>query len=598
MQRVRIGPVDLPADPDFAQIDARLEELFGAHWNHLETPRRPSQSADAETATAKGIGERVLAVAAYLQLSARIPVLSSGQLLKLFMSGARTAPRWTFDANVPRVAGVAQSITLGAFRCAIRTLQWCSQADAGAQPAWVQEELDRKFVKPASRALSETGKSGISIATGAFLAGIPFEYIGSGQYLLGWGSKSLRTQRSSIATDSLIGSKLATSKSAATWQLRLAGLPVPDHRLVKSDVDSLAAASELGWPVVVKPNDRERGEGVSVNIGSEAGLSAAFARARKFSSRVLVEKHVAGVCHRVLVVRGHVLMVVKRNPQQVEGDGKRSIAELIDAKNHDNLRKAPWARAAAWPAASELIDWLASRGLTPESVPAADEAVSLRPIESVTWGGHSELVTEHMHAENADLCIRAAALLGIDVAGVDLITRDIAVPWYENGGVVNEVNHAPFFAVKPERKHLLRQFVEALLPAGGRIPVDLVIGDELALERGRELQQKRCAKAMRCYLVSATSTLRPDGSQLGTTATGLYERTRALLLDPRVDAIVMVAQDDGLLTTGLPVDRLALVDTTFAAGHPWAQKLAAWASRFRVTPRGGTSTPAPTGPAE
>lgn len=227
------------------------------------------------------------------------------------------------------------------------------------------------------------------------------------------------------------------------------------------------------------------------------------------------------------------------------------------------------------------------------SVPAKGEVVPLRDFESMQWGGHSEVVTDRIHPENAELCCRAAALLGIDVAGIDLITSDIGKPWNENGGVINEVNHAPFFGAKPERKHLLREFAENLLPEGGRIPLDLVIGGQGAIERGRELQKERCTRQERCFLVADGCTVRPDGSLLATTAKGLYLRARALLLDRNVDSIVLVAENDRLLETGLPVDRISTLDASIAASEPWAQRLCAWANRFKVTEPPERADPTP-----
>jgi len=579
LRHVQIGPFRMHIDDDIERLDADLESLFGPDWDHLEPASRQPAPAD-DNAWARMIGERILAVAAYLQRSARIPALTSGHLLEASVSRASPAPAWAFAAEVPVVDGVPPRISNGAYEQAIRTLAWCSSGADRPSASAFQDELEHRFVKPAGRALQETGKSGIFVAMGAFLADVPFAHIGSGRYLLGWGSRAVLTHRSSVGTDSAIGCKIATRKSLSADLLRIAGLPVPENHLVGSPEQALKAAERLAWPVVVKPNDRERGEGVTIGIRSEAGLRKAFAQARHLSQSVLVEKHVEGVCHRVLVVRGRVLLVVKRNPQQVEGDGARSIEALIDAKNLENQQKPPWARAAALPALSEIKEWLAARSLEPGHIPEEGEVVPLRPFESVLWGGHSEVITEHIHPENADICLRAAFLLGIDVAGVDLITTDISVPWRENGAVINEVNHAPLFAVKPQRKHLLREFVEAILPDGGRIPVHLVIGGREALKRGRDLQMARCADGERCFLTAGDSTLRPDGSVMPSTMDGLYGRTRSLLLDRTVDSIVMVAEDDRLLETGMPVDRLQSVDETCTDGNDWAHRLAVWARRF------------------
>ncbi|MDB4881305.1 MAG: cphA [Gemmatimonadetes bacterium] len=51
--------------------------------------------------------------------------------------------------------------------------------------------------------------------------------------------------------------------------------------------------------------------------------------------------------------------------------------------------------------------------------------------------------TDEMHPVNRTLCELAAGAIGLDVAGVELRTTDIAVPFAENGAVVSEIEASP-----------------------------------------------------------------------------------------------------------------------------------------------------------
>lgn len=123
--------------------------------------------------------------------------------------------------------------------------------------------------------------------------------------------------------------------------LRVAGLPAPIHGLVTAESDAISAAKKIGYPVVIKPSDRDRGEGVTVDVSDEAGLQLAFAHAKESSrsKQVIVERQVAGVCHRLFVANDKLLYAVKRHPMSVTGDAQHTIQELVDAEVANQANK-------------------------------------------------------------------------------------------------------------------------------------------------------------------------------------------------------------------------------------------------------------------
>ena len=92
--------------------------------------------------------------------------------------------------------------------------------------------------------------------------------------------------------DSAIGRRLCPNKRLAAALLRTAGLPIPIHREAASPEEALSVAEVLGWPVVVKPADRDRGEEVTVNITTPTELHSAWQKARTFSANILVERQI------------------------------------------------------------------------------------------------------------------------------------------------------------------------------------------------------------------------------------------------------------------------------------------------------------------
>ena len=67
------------------------------------------------------------------------------------------------------------------------------------------------------------------------------------------------------------------------------------------------AAARLGYPVVVKPLDQAQGVGVHVRLKDAEAVRRAYAEARTHSDKALVESHVEGRDHRMVIFRGRLI---------------------------------------------------------------------------------------------------------------------------------------------------------------------------------------------------------------------------------------------------------------------------------------------------
>jgi hypothetical protein len=189
-----------------------------------------------------------------------------------------------------------------------------------------------------ARHIEKAGFKGFN--TGHFLAaaaelGVPWRRLRGQLVQLGQGANARWLESSWTDRTSAIGSGLARNKQAGAALLRINGLPVPDHHLVETADEALRQAQALGYPVVVKPVDRDGGEGVRAGLEDAAAVRAAFDEALKLSARVLVEKHVPGRDYRLQVVDGEVQGVLERVPGGVVGNGRDSVRVLLEQQNHD-----------------------------------------------------------------------------------------------------------------------------------------------------------------------------------------------------------------------------------------------------------------------
>jgi cyanophycin synthetase len=413
------------------------------------------------------------------------------------------------------------------------------------------------------------GKSTFQVMRVAHQMKIPFMHLGGGVHQLGWGKHLQLIDRSATLADAAMGARVAQDKAISALFLRRAGLPVGSHQLVKTQADALAAAQRLGWPVVVKPADRERGEGVTVQVRDDAALLKAFELAMQMSKsgRILVEKHVEGVCHRLFVAHGKLLYAVKRWPRSVFGDGVHTVDALLEQAQTRNNEQPPWLRDAPLPLDAATLQALKAQGLDGSSVPASGQRIHLRDIESTQWGGWDEEVTDHLHPDNLAMALQAAQLLGLSVAGVDVISSDITVPWHQNGAIINEVNHAPLLGGGEISRRYIPEFLRGLMQGDGRIPIEVFVGGAQALQMAMDRMAELALTQSGIYLTSHDSTCcsneigqAPEPVHL--TCQGLTARVKALLMDRKVAVLLVVAPT----REALQLDPGSSPGVTFEAG--------------------------------
>lgn len=545
-----------------SQLDPWLARILDCTVEALPTVKL-SSLVDAEALPVQWLQRCLLFAMEFLKIS-RVPVFDPPSILSCTPSSAHPH-KWVGAVLLPLVDLIPRSAYETAFNVSFQICAWT------VDKVFTEEYLKQfdatvlaQVILPLSKRLP-MGTSTLPLLKVAHQNGIPFMHLGGGVYQLGWGSNARRIDRSITDQDTAIGSKLAQDKVYTIALLRMAGLPAPVHAVVTNKKAALAAALDLGWPVVVKPSDRDRGEGVTVDVTDEPGLTTAFDLAIKCShgKQVIVERQVEGVCHRLFIANGKLLYAVKRLPIGVTGDGQHSVAELVAAEYQFQQRKPAWKRSEIKPLDDLARAAINAAGYTESCIPDERVMVPLRRIESTNWGGINQEVSEDVHPENLRIAIAAANLFGLNVVGVDLITTDVTRPWFDTGAVINEVNFAPLLGGREVSRQYVKPFLEDLVVGNGRIPVEVYCGGDAAMKAALARQHALSAAGQHCVLTSRKVTLTPSGDSWRMPFSQDYYRVRALVLSSQVDALVLVVQSDEFLDTRLPlesVDRVELVD--------------------------------------
>ena len=329
------------------------------------------------------------------------------------------------------------------------------------------------------------GPSTRSIVEAARRREIPVRRLNDGSLVrLGIGAKQRRILAAETDGTSAIAESIAQDKELTRCLLAEAGIPVAQGKPVVSADEAWQVARELGLPVVVKPQYGNQGRGVSIGLTTEEEVHQAYATAAADGAAVVVECCLQGDDYRLLVVGGNLVAVARRCPPVVVGDGATTVRGLVARLNADP-RRCPDHAGSLSPVPLDPVTMalLAEQGLTADTVPESGQRVLLRRNANLSTGGTAEDVTDQVHPEIARLAIEAAQIVGLDIAGIDLMATRIDQPLADQQGGVVEVNACPGLRMHLEptagqARDVGAAIVDMLFPAptDGRVPVAAVTG--------------------------------------------------------------------------------------------------------------------------
>jgi cyanophycin synthetase len=461
--------------------------------------------------------------------------------------------RMVFRARDEHVARLALEEGHRLLMCAINAMSF----DTAAAVQRLRDRVEACYLGPSTA----------SIVAAAADRHIPHMRLNGGNLVqLGYGARQRRIWTAETDLTSAIAEGIAREKDLTKSLLKACGVPVPEGVVVETAQAAWEAAQDLGLPVVVKPTDGNHGRGVSLDLTLEADIKAAFEVADKEGSDVMVERFISGQEHRLLVVGGKVVAAARGETVSVLGDGQATVQQLIDLQINTDPRRGdtedfPLGRIRPEEDGAVMLD-LRRQGLTPQAVPVAGRQVLIQRNGNVAID-----CTDDVHPEVAHVVSLAARMVGLDIAGVDVVAQDISRPLQDQGGAVVEVNAGPglLMHLKPAegqprpvgRAIVDHLFAPTLADNGehpGRIPIVGVAGTQdthvisrlvawlmnlaghhvgLACRDGLFLNRRRVERGSSAH----------------------FEAGRRLLINRSVDAAVFENSAESILRDGLAYDR-------------------------------------------
>ncbi|MDO8441948.1 MAG: cyanophycin synthetase, partial [Polaromonas sp.] len=409
------------------------------------------------------------------------------------------------------------------------------------------------------------GPSTASIVAAATDRRIPHIRLNDGNLVqLGYGASQRRIWTAETELTSAIAEGIAGDKDLTKSLLASCGVPVPEGEIVDSVEAAWTAAQEIGLPVAVKPSDGNHGRGVSLDLNTQEQIESAFHLAARHGSAVMVEHFVRGHEHRLLVVGGRLVAAARGEIAAVTGDGRSSVAELVEAQLNTDSRRGP---AEDFPLSRIRVDTdtailleLQRQGLSPASVPVAGREVLIQRNGNVAID-----CTDEVHPDVGHLVCLAARIVGLDIAGVDVVTQDISRPLHAQGGAVVEVNAGPglLMHLKPAEgapRPVGRAICDHLFPEtpesthSGRIPVVGVAGAVGTQSIARLVAWLLQLSGRHTGLACKSGLFLDERCLDASDCTG-SEAGQRLLINRAVQAAVFENGADTILRSGLAYDR-------------------------------------------
>jgi len=460
-------------------------------------------------------------------------------------------------------------------RAAVRLCQ--SIVDTGTYP---QEELAQDLADLRDLCNNAAlGPSTETIVKEAQARNIPWLLLSARAMVqLGYGVHQKRIQATLSSFSGILAVELACDKEGTKTILKDGGIPVPRGTVIQY-LDELQDAIEEvgGFPIVIKPLDGNHGRGISIDVKTQQEAEEAYdlASAASKTRSVIVERYYKGSDHRILVINGKVAAVAERIPAHVVGDGRSTVEELIEITNQDPNRGDGHANVLTKITIDKTaLNVLEKQGYELTSILAHGEIAYLRATANLSTGGIAVDRTDEIHPENVWIAQRVAKLIGLDIAGIDVVTEDIRKPLKEVDGVIVEVNAAPGFRmhVAPSRglpRNIAAPVIDMLFPPGtpSRVPILAITGTNGKTTTSR-LISHICRQTGKVVGFTTTDGVYIDDYLVEKgDNTGPYSASM-ILKDPTVEIAVLETARGGILRSGLAFNQCDVgVVLNVAADH-------------------------------
>jgi len=368
-----------------------------------------------------------------------------------------------------------------------------------------------------------------------------------------------KSVRATITSDtSFIAVETAGNKYLTNLMLKDAGVPVLQTVVCKSIDEVMAFKYAINKPIVIKPSGGYQGKYLTTNLTSDDEIIEAYKLSVTYEEDVLAQEYFKGASYRLLIIDYKFVAATLLTPPFITGNGVDSIQVLIDKLNQNPERQiGDKGKLSKVEIDDTTLHLLSKFNYSLQTILKSGEELFLKYSGNLRLGGSATDVTDIVHPFNKFLAERAAEVIGLNVAGIDVLSPDISQSMLDNNAVILEVNAAPDFRMhlnptynKPQ--NVAKELVNMLFPynAKTRVPIFSVTGT--------------AGKTITAFLLNYC--LKNEGYNVGLTTTeGLFITNKRLMLgdmtypesvalvlkDPKIDCAILETSLEGIIRRGL-----------------------------------------------
>ena len=429
-------------------------------------------------------------------------------------------------------------------------------------------------------------ESGIPILAALHALDVDFFPIEGDIVQLGQGANSRLLYGSSVEADSAVGIQVSDLKYTAYKRFKMAGIPTPVTYPVRIKAHAMHALRRIEGAKVVKPEGGNRGEGVHTHLVTDDEVLSAVEEAIKFSAlgTALIQPQLKGECHRIQIINSEFIYANTRFPKSIVGNGRDTLEVLVAQANSKLQEMAARKRLKAFPMDEEARRTLSVQGLSEDTIIPLGQRVLLRSVTSVRDGGAGKNISTTIHPANIAIAMEAAQACGLGSAGVDFYSEDPTVPWYENGGMILEVNNRPHVFNRPSDRATSPtawRMIQALRQGADKIPIHVFVGTTEASQSALMRQKSLVASGVLAWCISTWGIHTPEGTAIPVDDPATH--VLPLFGNPRVAAVCLVVGEWGA-NYALPIRHITTLQSAqvHADGVPHPRWLAVLERLYKI----------------
>jgi len=203
------------------------------------------------------------------------------------------------------------------------------------------------------------------------------------------------------------------------WQKN--NIPIPKTITAFSLPEAKREIRKIPLPLVIKDAQASQSKNIWVNISN---LPKALSILKNLFSNlltktVIIQEFIRGKEFRILVLKDEILGIAQLIPPFLIGDGRSTIKRLIKKLERKINRRITIDQA--------MKDLIKAQGLSFSSIIPTDQKLFLKEYSKIGQGGQIENFSLSLiHPETKKMCLKAAKVVGLELAGLDIIAEDLS----------------------------------------------------------------------------------------------------------------------------------------------------------------------------